>query len=429
MLCVRANRKRITVLKYLADGTIQLISMMIIVGMIRGYVKNIYGEKAGKLMLISEAVGLACSVLMAVMKTATNKIDTGTWNLWIYFVSFGSLLLFLVTGLIFRKSKKTVLRVFLPCIFLSLIIVVQMVYALADFFVYPNTIMLTEDSLLSTNFLTKMSGAVVAFLITLVAGLAAKAVICSMKKGAASFFLILAMVTISFKQIATSFSTLLARRIIPNNHTLFQLAKFSSNNSNLFIYVLLGILLAAALFLLLKSLKPNEPYSNPAQHRKIIFKYRNRRRWSWTAIITVAVSVLLMTVIYNIANQEVELSPIEDCPIEDDALRIPFELVDDGHLHRFGYETDNGTVIRVIVIQKPNSSAYGIGLDACDICGETGYYEKDGMVVCNLCDVVMNINTIGFKGGCNPIVIDYKIENGEIIIPVEGLLEYEDEFK
>jgi uncharacterized membrane protein len=81
------------------------------------------------------------------------------------------------------------------------------------------------------------------------------------------------------------------------------------------------------------------------------------------------------------------------------------------------------------VIKKPNASSYGIGLDACDICGETGYYEKDDKVVCNLCDVVMNINTIGFKGGCNPIIIDYSISDGYIIVPIDGLLEYESEFK
>ena len=414
-------------LKYLADGTLQLLSMMIIVGMIRGYVKNRYGEKAGRLMLISEAVGLVCAALMAVMKTTTNKIDTGTWNMWFYYISFGSFLLSLITGGVLRKSRR--MRAVIPCIFMSMIVVVQMIYALADFFVYPNTIMLTEDSILSTNFLTKMSGAVVALIVTLIVGLAADAVMKSMKQGTALLILILAMVTISFKQIASSISTLLARRIIPSNHTLFQIAKFSSNHSNLFIYILLGLLMAAAILLFAQSYRANEPYSNPAQHRKIIFKYRMIRRWSVTAVVTGVICVLIMTVIYSIANQEVELSPIEDCTIEDNAMKIPFEMVNDGHLHRFGYETENGTVIRVIVIQKPNSSSYGVGLDACDICGETGYYEKNGQVVCNLCDVVMNINTIGFKGGCNPIVIDYSIENGQIIIPVEGLLEYENEFK
>ena len=118
-------------------------------------------------------------------------------------------------------------------------------------------------------------------------------------------------------------------------------------------------------------------------------------------------------------------------------MYISLDQVADGHLHRFtyeteagfttstGYETQGGIGVRVIVIKKPNSNAYGVGLDACDICGTTGYYERDGQVVCSKCDVVMNINTIGFKGGCNPLVIDYKIADGYIFIARETLLEYE----
>ncbi|MBQ9030989.1 MAG: DUF2318 domain-containing protein [Parasporobacterium sp.] len=414
-------------LKYLVDATLQLVAMMIIVGMILGFVRNYFGDKPGKLIQIAVLAGVLCAAAMAVMKTVTNKIDTGGWNLWFYYISLGCFLLFLVSTVLFCRKK--VLHSLIPCIFLGVIIVIQMVYALADFFVYPHTIMLTEDSLLSTNFLTKMSGALVGLIVTLIVGFSANAVAKALKRGESLFFLCLILITVSCRQVAASFSTLLTRRIIPNNHTLFQIAKFSSNHSSLFKYICLGILMAAAILLLIRSLRENEPYSNPAQRRKIIFKYRMIRRWSTTALIFSVICILMMTVIYGIANREVELSPIEDCEIENGALVIPFEMVDDGHLHRFGYETDNGVVIRVIVIQKPNSSSYGIGLDACDICGETGYYEKDGQVVCNLCDVVMNINTIGFKGGCNPIVIDYTIENGRILIPVEGLMEYESEFK
>ena len=414
-------------LKYLVDSTIQLIVMMVIVGMILGYVKNVYGQKSSKVMFFVTLFAIACSIAMAVMKTATNKIDTGTWNLWIYYSSFAGFVLFLIFTAIGKKLKK--LYNILPIIFLAVIIVAQMLYALPDFLIYPHTIMLTEESLISTVFLTKMSGAIVGLILVFVAGWAANAVTKASTKGIALLFLSLVLLVTSFKQIAASFSTLLTRRIIASNHTIFQIAKFSANNSNLFIYLVLALILIMALLLLIRSLHVNEPYNNPAQRRKIIFKWRMARRWSWTVVITVIISVLMMTVIYNIANKEVELSPVEETTIENGNMYISFEQVSDGHLHRFGYTTDSGTVIRVIVIQKPNSSSYGVGLDACDICGETGYYEKDGQVVCNLCDVVMNINTIGFKGGCNPIVIDYSIENGQIIIPVEGLLEYESEFK
>ena len=41
----------------------------------------------------------------------------------------------------------------------------------------------------------------------------------------------------------------------------------------------------------------------------------------------------------------------------------------------------------------------------------------------------MNINTIGFKGGCNPKVIDYSIKDGYIIVPISALLEHEKDFK
>ena len=94
-----------------------------------------------------------------------------------------------------------------------------------------------------------------------------------------------------------------------------------------------------------------------------------------------------------------------------------------------GYTTTGGVGVRFIVIKKPGASAYGIGLDACEICGETGYYERDGQVVCKLCDVVMNINTIGFKGGCNPIPFEYSVEDGSIVVDPAELAQFEKTFK
>mgnify|MGYP003571303951 CR=1 FL=1 len=116
---------------------------------------------------------------------------------------------------------------------------------------------------------------------------------------------------------------------------------------------------------------------------------------------------------------------------EEDCLLVPIESVADGHLHRFGFVTDKGFKTRFIVVKKTNSSSYGVGLDACDICGEAGYYEKSGQIVCRKCDVVMNVNTIGFKGGCNPIVIDFAVdfEQGYIIVPTATLIDNQTEFK
>ncbi|MDU5855170.1 MAG: Fe-S-containing protein, partial [Varibaculum cambriense] len=43
-----------------------------------------------------------------------------------------------------------------------------------------------------------------------------------------------------------------------------------------------------------------------------------------------------------------------------------------------------------------------------------GYYEDGGKVICRRCGVMMNIQTIGFPGGCNPIPIKYEVGPKEL---------------
>jgi uncharacterized membrane protein len=84
--------------------------------------------------------------------------------------------------------------------------------------------------------------------------------------------------------------------------------------------------------------------------------------------------------------------------------------------------------VRFIVIKK-SAAAYGVGLDACYICGSTGYYERRDGVVCRLCDVVMNKSTIGFKGGCNPVPLAYRVRDGALIVSLEDLENEKGRFK
>ena len=103
--------------------------------------------------------------------------------------------------------------------------------------------------------------------------------------------------------------------------------------------------------------------------------------------------------------------------------------MNDGHLHRFEYTTEKNVTIRWIVVKKPNAATYGVGFDACEVCGNAGYYERGSQVVCKRCDVVMNINTIGFKGGCNPIPLAYEVGDGNLVFKLEDLLAGEKEFR
>ena len=414
-------------LKYCIMTAEALLTAAIVTGASMGYARQRYAKAGKVLTLIGVLLGVLAAGVMAYLKNATKLIDTSLWNLSNFTAASVILVLFFVFTALRRPMKRT--GHILPPVFLSLLPALVIFYALPDVLAYPYVILLTEKSVLSTNFLLKTIGILIGLLLMV---LIAAAVCQGMQRltEPASLILLSCILLIhTARQITVILRILLTKRMIASNHTLFEIAKFSSNHDNWFTFAVIGAAALIPVVLLIVTKRSNEPYHNPAEHRKIRKKHRTARQWSAVILTCMAMSLLGLTEIKAIANREIELSPVEDALIEDGNVVVRFEQVDDGHLHRFAYVSENGVQIRFIVIKKPNSSAYGIGLDACDICGETGYYEKDGQVVCNLCDVVMNINTIGFKGGCNPIVIPYTISNGSIYVPIDGLLEYEKEFK
>ncbi|MDR2504287.1 MAG: Fe-S-containing protein, partial [Deltaproteobacteria bacterium] len=137
-------------------------------------------------------------------------------------------------------------------------------------------------------------------------------------------------------------------------------------------------------------------------------------------VLCLLISALNITVVRSYANREVEISPPLETFATDGKILLPIEKINDGNLHRFQYKTSGGTAVRYIVIKK-SGTAYGVGLDACDICGASGYYQRKDQVICKLCDVVMNKSTIGFPGGCNPVPLRFGIAQGHMVIMAADL--------
>ncbi|MDT3767228.1 Fe-S-containing protein [Gleimia hominis] len=192
------------------------------------------------------------------------------------------------------------------------------------------------------------------------------------------------------------------------------------NNEKLFVFAALLVCAVLALVILFKAFTADKRGPNAAARRIKRAESKTYTRRSALTLAAFSASVLTLTAGAKYAYKEVQLSPPEPFDVKDGHAVIPLSAVDDGHLHRFEYTTKGHVPVRFIVIQKAGSS-YGIGLDACEICGATGYYEKDDKVICKLCEVAMNIATIGFKGGCNPIPIEYEIASGQITIPTSVL--------
>ena len=412
-------------LQYLINTSQLTIVAAVLTGMLLGYMQRVYSMRGQKVVLIGAVVGIVLAIVMAWMKNKTKLIDTGYWNIITFSVTLVALLALIVLDAIRRLRNKQSIAAPVAA---AVIVCALLFYALPDVLAYPYTIALSGFAVFSTDFIYRVIGMILGLILAAVAGTAVYKVCLSLEPGLTGVLLKLALIVNSIQQISKVLNLLRAKRII-RGHFVFQIVRFTSNHSNLFIYAVLIVALVIPVLLWARSFHVNETYENAAQHRKIRAKWRSTRRWSSAVIICFVLVVLNLTAVNAYANRAVELSPTEECELIGDSLYVPFEQVEDGNLHRFAYTTENGVAVRFIVIKKPNSSAYGVGLDACDICGETGYYQRGSQVVCNRCDVVMNINTIGFKGGCNPKVIDYSIEDGFIIVPISTLIEHESDFK
>lgn len=421
-------------LYYLIAVTNGLLAAALLCGLLYGFADRSYDRFGRRTMHIGLLVGAAAAGVMSWLKNKTSLIHTGVWNLRIFIAATALLLIFLIFLIpALRRARPKASR-WVLCVTASLLSALLLFYSLPDVYAYPFIFRrLYSTTVFSTSFLFRFSGYVLGLLLMLLCFFAARYTAEKSDERTADLFTVLALCLNAAQQIGKILSTLLTRRYIsarhPLYHQFFEIAKFTANHSNLFVYLVVACVVLLALVLILRSLHVSEPYENPAQHRRIRAKWRSRRRWARLLLGCCACGVFILTVLYAIENRPPELAEAEEYVIEGDSIYISFAQVDDGNLHRFVYTTPNKIETRFIIIKKPNSSAYGIGLDACDICGQTGYYQRGDQVVCNRCDVVMNINTIGFKGGCNPIPIDYRIADGYIIVPLSTLIEHESEFK
>ena len=200
------------------------------------------------------------------------------------------------------------------------------------------------------------------------------------------------------------------------------------NNAHMMIIAQICVFLIPAAASVIIGFKTATVGENAAQMRvKRAFK-RKSRKSALAAFLAAVTVILTLTFGVSLMNVKPTLTPPEPYELHDGIATINFVQISDGHLHRFQYKAKDGTIMRFIIIKK-NGGAYGVGLDACENCGDAGYYEKDGKIICRKCDVAINLATIGFKGGCNPIPFPYKASHGKITIHTADLDALSSHFK
>ncbi|MBR1797046.1 MAG: DUF2318 domain-containing protein [Clostridiales bacterium] len=416
-------------LKYFVKLTQDLMIAGLSIGFIYAYVKNNF-RKIGK-NILHAVIGASfiAAIVLAFFIQTTNKINQGYVNLTMYCIFVGAFLLWGIANIPLLRNKIRIISEIATYVTGSLMIFSIIFYIFPTIFLYPFNFDLSGNTIFSTEFIFRIAGMLFGALLCYLAALSAGKCLASLNQNKALIFTLCALFVNALLYSGRAIQVLRTRLIIKSSPLTFNIIKITLNYYKDFIFASMAVALILVILVILNNREVTEEYSNKAQLRKIKARMRRMRRWAVLFIVCAVIAVVNLTVIDAYNNREPASAPVEDPILEGESVLVPFEMVEDGHLHRFGYTTPDGILVKFIVVMKPGSSTYGVGLDACDICGDAGYYERNDQIVCRRCGVVMNTNTIGFRGGCNPIVFEYTVHDGLIDIPVSELIANQNEFK
>jgi high-affinity iron transporter len=171
--------------------------------------------------------------------------------------------------------------------------------------------------------------------------------------------------------------------------------------NDLFFFVTIVALAALMILFDAKRRQPVPESASPAERRKAIWSARKERLWM-TAVYTFSFLFIgMVTAEFVYAKSASALSPATEVSFANGELKIPLTQVADGDLHRYEAK-ENGVEVRFWLYQKPDGKIATV-FDACEICGAVGFYKSGNGVVCKNCAAPINPQSVGAKGGCNPI--------------------------
>lgn len=406
-------------LQYLINVTDNTFITAIISALIMT-IMRINGLQLKRYATVGVLIGIVVALIYAILKRNTGYAvrefyDLALLSTWVI-VILPTLVLSWVCFILHNKNQSHFIVTNLFNLFISLCLAIVFALFLPNLFLYPFEFGVGMESIFNTDYLYKCVGYWLAIMIMLIIAMFVYRVCKQLSNTFVLLIVSIALVIFTIQNFITIAQILIVRRFIAYQQWLMDLVIFVLSHVNFFIFIFIIISLLLALVIYLKGKTTPLNGQNSAQIRRIKANIRRDRRASLVILAGIAITAYTITRARYIYEKGVEISPAEPISASNNGLIIvPLDKVNDGNLHRFGYETHDGTIVRFIIIKK-SENAYGVGLDACDICGASGYYQRGDQVVCSLCDVVMNIATIGFPGGCNPVPLKFEIIDGNMLI-------------
>jgi FTR1 family protein len=184
--------------------------------------------------------------------------------------------------------------------------------------------------------------------------------------------------------------------------------------NDFFFFVTILVLAALMVLFEMKSRQPAELPAAGAARRKALWTARRERLWMASVYICSYFFIVMITASFIYEKSASALSPATEVIFVDGKVSIPLKQIYDGDLHRFEAK-EGGVEVRFWLYQKPDGKIATV-FDACEICGPVGFYKSKQGVICKNCAALMNPQSIGMAGGCNPIPLKAQVTDDAVIV-------------
>jgi high-affinity iron transporter len=186
-------------------------------------------------------------------------------------------------------------------------------------------------------------------------------------------------------------------------------------NEVFFFAVILGVAALVVLREWFGARRPAEDRTlNPAERRMRLWEFHRQRRWSFAAATLCVLVLVSLAAEFAYSRAIAAPAPARIVNAENNQVRIPLAELTDSSLHYYAVDV-GGTAMRFFVVHQTNGN-YVVALDACQICGWSGYRQQGQNVICRNCGATIYIPSIGEHGGCNPVPVKSSVVGGEVIV-------------
>lgn len=207
---------------------------------------------------------------------------------------------------------------------------------------------------------------------------------------------------------------------LPANQSTMAIVGPAVKNSVLFVFALLA--LPMVLYLAPSSERAKDAdvstgASGP-EARKLRADAFRRKAWGVAFLATGSTIIGLLFFDYLESKKMSEPGKATILAVEGNVVRVPLEGLEADKQHLFVVDIGDHPVRFFVFVAGHEPK---VCLDACEICGSTGYVQDGRQLICINCGAEIYPPSLGQSGGCNPIPLPFTLVDGAVVISRSAL--------